>query len=160
MNLFPIVLLVFGCLKIAEVRRNNYGCGDQPLAGNPPDSGPIYNLFCVFLVTCALELLFFPAIVANKIIRWLRANKRAMRRRYETEKKGERLEMFLGGLLKCVSVLCCNKAGGKELKNQGELKDFASNLVRVVSILLIYGFPPPNFRLLIKFCAGADGIRK
>ena len=130
LNIFPIILLVVGCLKIAEIRQDNYGCGDQPLVAEPPDSGPIYSIFCVLIVTYALELLFFPAIVANKIIRWLRGSRLVRKQRYETEKKGERLEQCLGGCLKCISVMCCNKAGGKELTNQGEMKDFASNLVR------------------------------
>ena len=130
LNLFPVALVVVGCLKIAEIRQDNYGCGDQPLVGDTPDSGTIYNIFCVLMVTYALEMLFFPAIVANRIIRWLRGS-RLVRKRYQTEKKGERLEQCLGGCLKCISVMCCNKAGGKELTNQGEMKDFASNLVRV-----------------------------
>lgn len=128
-EIFPLALLVIGCLKVEEMRKDNYGCGDQPLVGAPPDSGPIYHLFCVMLVTYALELLIWPAIFANKIMRWIRSNKLTQKGRYATKAKGERLEQCLGGLLQCISVMCCNKQGGKEIKNQGELKDFASNLV-------------------------------
>lgn len=81
-------------------------------------------------MTYSLELLIFPAMLVNKFMRWLRRNKFTQQERYATKAKGERLETCLGGLLKCLSVVCCNKAGGKELKNQGEMKDFASNLVR------------------------------
>ena len=81
-------------------------------------------------MTYSLELLIFPAMLVNKFMRWLRRNKFSQQFRYATKAKGERLETCLGGLLKCLSVVCCNKAGGKELKNQGEMKDFASNLVR------------------------------
>lgn len=96
-----------------------------------PDKTWDYVLFCILMVTYALELLIWPAIVANKLMRWIRSNELSQRKRYATKAKGERLEQCLGGLLKCVSVICCNKAGGKELKNQGEMKDFASNLVRI-----------------------------
>ncbi|KAL9190050.1 hypothetical protein ACHAXT_007261 [Thalassiosira profunda] len=129
LNAFPIVLIVTGCLKVNDMRLNNYGCGDGALVAPPPDEGHFYNIFCVLLVTYALEILVFPAIAANKFLRWLRSNKLSQKNRYDTDKKGERLEQCLGGLLKCVSVMCCNKAGGKDLKNQGEMKDFASNLM-------------------------------
>ena len=135
---FPTLLLVFGCLKVQAIRKDNYGCGDQPLVGPPPDSGLWYSLFCLLLVTYALELFVWPSMIANRIMRWIRSNKLTQRGRYATRAKGERLEQCLGGLLKCVSVLCCNKQGGKELKNQGELKDFARNLVsaRIVALSL------------------------
>lgn len=83
-------------------------------------------------------------------MRLLRRNRFALKRRYATEKKGERLEQCLGGLLKCVSVLCCNKAGGKDLKNTGEMKDFASNLVRVCvnDISTIYVIVPGHLTFL------------
>ncbi len=127
---FPIALIIVGCLKVNQGRKNNYGCGDQPLVAPPPDSGLFYNFFCVLIVSFAFELLVWPAISANKIMRWIRNHEVIQRSRYATEAKGKRLEQCLGGLLKCISVCCCNKQGGMELKNQGEMKDFAKNLVR------------------------------
>ena len=135
---FPIALIIVGCLKVQEGRVNNYGCGDQPLVAPPPDSGPFYNLFCVLIVSFALELLVWPATIANKIIRWIRNHKVIRRGRYATKARGERLEQCLGSLLKCISVFCCNKQGGKELRNRGEMKDFASNLVSARIILLCH----------------------
>ena len=134
LNAFPIILLVVGCLYVHNFRQDNYGCGydnngnPYPLVSNPPDQRAIYYLFCVLLVTYSMELLVFPAIATNKLVRLMRANKLTQKKRYETKAKGERLEQCLGGLLKCVSV-CIPSQGGKELKNQGEMKDFASNLM-------------------------------
>lgn len=150
-NLFPLLLIVVGCLYVYDVRKDNYGCGydengnPEPLVSSPPDEGPKYDLFCVLLVTYALELLVFPAIIANKIIRWLRSNKITQKKRNTTKAKGERLEQCLGGVLKCVSC-CFPDQGGKELKNQGEMKDFASNLVSCYC--LCAPFASQNFLLL------------
>ena len=70
-------------------------------------------------------------------MRFIRSNKLTQKERYATEAKGERLEQCLGGLLKCLSIMCCNKAGGKDLKNRGEMKDFAGNLVRMCFIFIV-----------------------
>ena len=128
---FPIALIIVGCIQVHQGRINNYGCGDQPLAEAPPDSGVFYNLFCVLIVSYAFELLVWPATIANKIMRWIRSHELILKGRYATKAKGERLERCLGVLLKCISVCCCNKQGGKELRNQGEMKDFAVNLVSI-----------------------------
>ena len=145
-----------GCLYVNDVRKDNYGCGydengnPEPLVSRPPDEGPKYDLFCVLLVTYALELLVFPAIIANKIIRWLRSNKITQKKRNTTKAKGERLEQCLGGVLKCVSC-CFPDQGGKELKNQGEMKDFASNLVSSMNFVPAsseLAFASQNFLLL------------
>ena len=135
---FPIALIIVGCIQVNELRKNNYGCGDQPLVTPPPDSGVVYHFFCVLIVSFALELLVWPAISANKVIRWIRNHKVIRRGRYATKAKGERLEQCLGGYLKCLSVCCCNKQGGKEIRNQGEMKDFASNLVSARILLLCH----------------------
>mmetsp|Transcript_29580 Transcript_29580/g.59412 ORF Transcript_29580/g.59412 Transcript_29580/m.59412 type:complete len:985 (+) Transcript_29580:263-3217(+) len=130
-NIFPILLLVFGVLQIAATRKDNYGCFEETPVYYP-DKGAMYALFSILLVTYALELLIWPTIITNKFIRYLRGGSRLKNLgldRNSTHSKGKRLESCLGGILKCVSVLCCNKAGGHDLKNKGELKDFASNLM-------------------------------
>lgn len=130
LNLFPIALLVTGVLYLEDVRRDNYGCGEgAELVQNSPDNTWPAVLFKILLVTYALELAPFPAIIVNKIVRIIRSNRVTQRKRYATEAKGKRLEQCLGGLLQCISV-CCSNQGGKEIKNRGEMKDFASNLVR------------------------------
>ena len=45
----------------------------------------------------------------------------------------------MGVLLRCISV-CCSSQGGKEIKNQGEMKDFASNLVRGGELVCLMSF--------------------
>mmetsp|Transcript_20169 Transcript_20169/g.46254 ORF Transcript_20169/g.46254 Transcript_20169/m.46254 type:complete len:995 (-) Transcript_20169:24-3008(-) len=128
-NLFPIVLLVLGCLKVYQLRRDNYGCGeDEVLVSSPPDSSVQYGLFCALLVTYALEIFIWPAVFVSHVVYVLRRNKFTQRNRYATREKGKRLEMCLGVVFKCVSVLFPNQ-GGKELKNDGEMRDFASNLM-------------------------------
>jgi hypothetical protein len=44
-NIFPILLLALGITKIAHLRKDNYGCGDEePLFY--PDEGPLYGKGC------------------------------------------------------------------------------------------------------------------
>eukprot|EP00804_Cyclotella_cryptica_P026509 CCRYP_008141-RB/>CCRYP_008141-RB protein AED:0.08 eAED:0.08 QI:258/1/1/1/0.63/0.5/12/1927/500 len=123
-NVFPILLISLGIAKVVELRQNNYGCGDEEPEFYP-DDGPIYGLFCVLILTLALELLVFPAMLTNKVVQSIRSNK-LVRKTYSTRAKGERLEQCLGIVFKCIS-LCCKNKGGKDLKNKGEWKDFAMN---------------------------------
>ena len=61
----------------------------------------------------------------NKLIRVLKINRFWSRARVEGRGgKAERFERNLGLLLKCLQCLTRGKAGGKDLKNTGELKDF------------------------------------
>ena len=109
------------------MRKSNYGCENEDPTYYP-DETAIYYLFCVLMFTFALELLVFPSIVTNKIVHSFRKSK-LVRGVYSTQSKGERLEQCLGYIFKCISM--CNKSiGGQDLKNKGEMKDFASNLVR------------------------------
>jgi hypothetical protein len=144
-NVLPIVLLGLGIAKVIDLRKNNYGCGEeQPLYY--PDESPTYSLFCMLMVTFALELLVFPTIATNKVVHWIRRSK-LVRKTYSTRSKGERLEQCLAYIFKCVAM--CNKdLGGQDLKNKGEMKDFASNLVRgIVLILLLYSQNSHDFRV-------------
>jgi len=131
-NLFPVALVIGGILKTANSRANNYGCGQENGENVPllyyPDSTPSFVLFSILLVTYALELLVFPMMITNKIVKFTKGH--IARERYSAQKRGERLELCLGGCMKCISVLLNNpNLGGKELKNKGELKDFATNLM-------------------------------
>lgn len=128
-----MALVIGGILKTVYNRNNNYGCGIGPNGKNvpllyDPDSTPAYILFSILMVTYALELLVFPMILTNKIVKFTR--KHFARDRYSAQKRGERFEFCLGGCMKCLSVCLNDKnLGGKELKNTGELKDFATNLM-------------------------------
>ena len=132
-NAFPILLLIIGIMKVQDMRRYNYGCENE----DPkyyPDESATYYLFCILMFTFALELLVFPSIVANKIVLLFRKSKLA-RGVYSTQSKGERLEQCLGYVFKCISMF--NKSiGGQDLKNNGEMKDFATNLVRYMARIL------------------------
>lgn len=155
-NVLPIVLLSFGIAKVIDMRRNNYGCGDQEPVYYP-DQSPIYGLFCVLMFTFALELLVFPTIIVNKIVHWIRRTK-LVRKTYSTRSKGERLEQCLGYVFKCVSM--CNKnLGGHDLKNKGEMKDFASNLVRT-ALKRVYYCVPFMVHILSLACCFKDGIHQ
>ena len=125
-NVLPILLLAIGIAKIVDMRKDNYGCQDEQ-PKYYPDETPSYYLFCILMFTYALELLVFPTIATNKVVQQIRRSKLAGKT-YSTKSKGERLEQCLGCIFKCVSK--CNKdMGGQDLKNKGEMKDFASNLV-------------------------------
>lgn len=127
-NVFPIILVVWGIYKTYMNRMNNFGCGMGVELVYDPDATPIFGLFAVLLVTYALELLVFPAIVTNKIVHCTRSH--LVHDRYSAQKRSERFEFCLGSCMKCLSVCLRNpNLGGQELKNTGELKDFASNLM-------------------------------
>lgn len=123
-------MVVLGIWAVYDLRHNNYGCGED---GNPtvyPDENAAYGFFCALMVTYALELLIWPAIIVNKVIRVLRVNRFWNRGRVEGRGgKAERFERKLGCCLKTLSCIARGKAGGRELKNKGELKDFASHLM-------------------------------
>jgi hypothetical protein len=127
-NLFPILLVVWGIYKTYMSRMDNFGCGQDVELVYDPDATPRFGLFAVLLVTYALELLVFPSIVMNKIVHCTRSH--LVQDRYSAQKRSERFEFCLGSCMKCLSVCLRNpNLGGQELKNTGELKDFASNLM-------------------------------
>jgi len=129
-NIYPLVLLGVGVLYVYEIRKNNYGCGADGEPLTKPDGGVWYGFFCGVLFTYAIELLTWPAIVMNSFIRMLKIKMFRGRSRVEGRGgKAERFERNLGLLLKFVSCITRGKAGGKDLKNKGELKDFASHLM-------------------------------
>ena len=68
-------MVVLGIWAVYDLRHNNYGCGED---GNPtvyPDESAAYGFFCALIITYALELLIWPAIIVNKVIRVLRVNR-------------------------------------------------------------------------------------
>lgn len=129
-NIYPLLLLIFGIRKVHLLRENNFGCGDG-IADPYPDNGVWYHFFCALLVTYALELLVWPSVLANHIIRVLR-RKSLVARNHDhgrvLEKTAERLEQYVGMFLKLLQCLTCNKA---DFKNKGELKEFAVHFVSV-----------------------------
>ena len=128
-NLYPIYLIGAALYYVHTIRANNFGCGEEGLGtGVTPDSGGYYGLFCCLLFTYAIELLVWPAMIMNKIVRALQF------RRNRVSSKAARFEVQLGCILKLLS--CCFKKKIGVLKSHGsnlsanrELKDFASNVM-------------------------------
>jgi len=132
--LFPLVLLSLGVFYVYRLRDENYGCGanGEPVAN--PDEGVWYGLLCALLFTYALEVIMLPVCIVNKLVDVLRIIKFWDRRRVDGKGgKGERFEKRLGLLLKFLSCITRGKAGGKDLKNKGELSEFASHLMGLLN---------------------------
>jgi len=129
-NLYPIALVGLGIYYVYVLRANNYGCGDSGEPAKRPDESAQYGLFCALVITYALELLIWPAIVTNKLVRVVRINRFWDRNRVDGRGgKAERFERKLGLILKILSCITRGKAGGKDLKNKGELEDFAYHVM-------------------------------
>ncbi|KAL7546266.1 hypothetical protein ACHAWF_009601 [Thalassiosira exigua] len=129
-NIYPSVLVAMGVYRVYNVRNNNYGCGNDGTPVYRPDEGPWYGLFCTLLITYALEILVWPAIMTNKIVDLLRINRFWNRNRVQGRGgKAERFERNLSLILKMISCITRGKAGGKDLKNKGELTDFSSHVM-------------------------------
>lgn len=123
-NIFPILLLMFGMLSISYFRRNNYGCGfDVPDQSDTILVKAALSISSVLIVTYALELLMFPAMMVNEVIRCLRKN-----HLFDRDKgQASRFEFKFGLLLKLLQHLTRGRAGGSDLKKKGELSDFATH---------------------------------
>ncbi|KAL7535163.1 hypothetical protein ACHAXR_006312 [Thalassiosira sp. AJA248-18] len=129
-NTYPLAMISIGIYYVYDMRNDNYGCGDDGNPASIPDEGVWYGLFCALLVTYALEILVWPAIITNKFIRVLKVNRFWDRSRVQGRGgKAERFEKKLGLILKMLSCIARGKAGGKDLKNQGELEDFATHVM-------------------------------
>lgn len=116
-NALPSLLLINGVVVVHRLRLNNYGCGDVDEPIQHPDKEIWFGFFSVLLVTYALELFVWPAIVMNFIIKVFR--KIRFLDRSQVEGKAARFEYKFGIMLKVIQYLTCNKAGGTELKNTG-----------------------------------------
>ena len=117
-NLYPVALLVMGIYHVYDRRNNNYGCGESEILYYP-DSHAWYGFFCALLVSYALELLVWPAIVVNKVVRIFRIH---IFRRSRVEGRGgkaERFERKLGCLLKCLQCATRGKMEERTSKTVG-----------------------------------------
>ena len=117
------------------------------------------GLLCALLVTYALEILIWPTIIVNAIIRALR------RRRNRVEHKAKRFELKFGCLLKCLSCLARKKGvlvlqGGKDLKNKGELKDFAYHIMCLLNNQTKLGLVLSDMYVGMKMLSRVQGERK
>jgi len=77
----------------------------------------------------ALELLYWPAVIANRIMKALRKSSYVDRHRAKRsqERRAERFEHYVGLMLRFLQCLTCNKTA--DFRNQGELSEFARHFV-------------------------------
>lgn len=138
-NPFPLLLLIFGIGSIHSLRQDNYGCGEGEEVTDKPDEGAMHHLFSILLITYALELLVWPAVIANFLIRRLKRTALfGMRFVHGKGGRQERIEFSFGLALKALQYYNCNKKGGGEFTNNGELRGFASNMVSLLEFACLH----------------------
>jgi hypothetical protein len=132
LSLFPFCLFIAGILRVHIERRDHYGCpeGVNFETGHDPWHGHIYNIFIVLMCTYAFEVLLWPLVIINFVVRKLKKN-RYFDKREEVERSAERLERILGFVLRLIQCCTCGKFGGQELTNKGELSEFALNIMHL-----------------------------
>lgn len=133
--LFPICLLVFGIVWIHIARRDNYGCPEGVDYRNQnlnPWNGFTSAIFIVLMCTYAIELLMWPLVIVNVIVQQLKTKTgRFIDGRQRLHQRAERLERVLGFVLRMMQCCTCGRFGGQELKNKGELSEFAVNVMHL-----------------------------
>ena len=159
-NLYPIALIGTALYYVHAIRANNFGCGEEGLAtGMTPDSGGYYGLFCCLLFTYAIELLVWPSMIMNKIVRALQF------RRNRVSSKAARFEVQLGCILKLLSCCCKGKIGvlkshGSNLSANRELQDFASNVMCLLNNQTKLGLVLSDMYFGFRMLSRVQGERK
>ena len=135
LSLFPILLLVFGIVWLHIARRDNYGCPEGVDYRNQhlnPWDGFIHAIFIVLMCTYAIELFMWPLVIVNVIVQQLKTKTgRFIDGRQRLHQRAERLERVLGFVLRIMQCCTCGRFGGQELKNKGELSEFAVNVMHL-----------------------------
>ena len=124
-NLIPLGLVIYALVYVTLRRSNNFGCGEMEPHRNP-DSNTYFVMYSVLGVLYWIELSFLPAIVVQKVMRQIKNNRLTSNVYYSEEAKRRRLEQCLGSLFSCLNCVCGGKKWGGDLRNQGEMKDFAN----------------------------------
>ena len=85
-----------------------------------------YMMFCVVMVTYALELLLWPCIIVNQIAKTITSEtEKTLSFFRDKDGRHEAMAAFMGGCFKCLQCLCCNRLGGGNIRAQIHLKDAA-----------------------------------
>ena len=109
-SIIPIALVAFGIVSIYYFRHNNYGCGnDVPDQSTTIRSRTVQSIVSVLVVTYALEVLVFPLMMVNSLIRYLKNHQLLDR----DKGKAFRFEFKFGLFLKLLQHLTRGKAGGE-----------------------------------------------
>ena len=117
------------------MRRENFnncpeGVDDRNQHLNPWD-GFKQAIFIVLMCTYAIELLTWPLVIVNVIVQQLKKTGRFIGGRQRLHRRAERLERVLGFVLRIMQCCTCGRFGGQELKNKGELSEFAVNVMHL-----------------------------
>uniref|UniRef100_A0A7S2P2B1 sn-1-specific diacylglycerol lipase n=1 Tax=Skeletonema marinoi TaxID=267567 RepID=A0A7S2P2B1_9STRA len=129
--IFPIMILVRGIKFTHYVRTDNFRCGQGvTVRGRTLEEQVFYNFYSVLMVTNALEILFWPASFVGNIVRFVKKQGMFLRGK---EEKEHRIQYMFGFMFRCLQCLSCGKAGGKDFKNKGELKDFAVQFMELAN---------------------------
>lgn len=156
MTIFLAGCVVVGILLVFLNRRGDFGCNyknafdnlfDLPADNNERwehlwekttqgadfENSGWYVLFCIILVTQALELMVWPGIVAKKVLRWIKRNERLQNSTAARAAFGEKL---IGGCLQCCGICCCFKSGGRELgaNMNGQLRDAVGAMLDFINV--------------------------
>ena len=111
-SIIPIALVAFGIISIHYFRHNNYGCGaNVPDQSTTMRSRAVQSIVSVLVVTYALEVLVFPLMMVNSLIRYLKNH------HFFDRDKGRafRFEFKFGLFLKLLQHLTRGKAGGEQI---------------------------------------------
>ena len=110
-SIIPIALVAFGIVSIHYFRHNNYGCGNNvPDQSTTIRSRTVQSIVSVLVVTYALEVLVFPLMMVNSLIRYLKNHQLLDR----DKGKAFRFEFKFGLFLKLLQHLTRGKAGGEQ----------------------------------------------
>lgn len=131
LSLFPLLLLVGGIVRIHIARRDNFGCPEGVDYKHQNLNPWSHAIFIVLMCTYAIELLFWPVVIVNVLVQQLKKTGRLIDGRKRLHRRAERLERVLGFVLRMMQCCTCGRYGGQELKNKGELSEFAVNIMHL-----------------------------
>ena len=132
LSLFPLALLILGIIRVHRGREDHFGCPEGVNFDMDPWHARFYKrTYILLMFTYALELLLWPLVLVNFTVQQLKKTDRYFDRRERLQRRAERLERIFGFVLRMIQCCTCGKFGGHELKNKGELSEFAVNVMHL-----------------------------